>query len=132
MSCLSTKERGSDGFGVALFHDGCAARQLRMRMIDMLGIYYFTQKTEKKVSHTPNYFLLLLFKLGILLILIVKLTNNDATFIQLLWKKTLAKTHFSVVSWGISCERMTFFSLTFFSSHEMSCLQLISSFLHLK
>jgi hypothetical protein len=84
------------------------------------------------VSHTPNYFLLLLFKLGILLILIVKLTNNDATFIQLLWKKTLAKTHFSVVSWGISCERMTFFSLTFFSSHEMSCLQLISSFLHLK
>jgi hypothetical protein len=37
--------------GLALYvhtfvRDGCAARQLRMRMIDMLGIYYFT--------HTEN------------------------------------------------------------------------------
>ena len=46
MSGPSTRERGCHGIGV----DGFAARQLRMRMIDMLGIYYFThtQKTEKR------------------------------------------------------------------------------------
>jgi hypothetical protein len=103
MSGPSTRERGCHGIGV----DGFAARQFRMRMIDMLGIYYFTQ-TGKKVSHTSKHFLLLLFKLGILLPLIVKLTNNVATSIQLLWKKTLAKKHFSVVCWGFSYERMAF------------------------
>ena len=55
MSGPSTKERGCHGIGV----DGFAARQLRMRMIDMLGIYYFTHTENRKKgeSHTSKHFL---------------------------------------------------------------------------